>query len=159
MPTNRVTGNAKDGIVVLRVERDKEWDRIQIAERFEVPYVDYDRLSRTRQQVYRAMVEGTAHAVGKKAIERYEKLRHWRFDSSRAPFLDVSENQIDIESGLGVEQGSLITGLGRKAYVLKMWFIAPKLEVQYEVPEPEDPEVTDGFVNPYKMPAFYDLKD
>ena len=94
-PTNRVTGNARDGIVVLRVARDKEMDLVQIAERFEVPYIEI----KTPQQgmAYYAMVEGMAHAVGKHAIERYEKLRHWKFYSSRSVTLDQSEAQYDLD--------------------------------------------------------------
>ena len=164
-PTNRVTGNARDGIVVLRVARDKEMDLVQIAERFEVPYIEI----KTPQQgmAYYAMVEGMAHAVGKHAIERYEKLRHWRFYSSRSVTLDQSEAQYDLDEFrsssqkdfTAVDQGSIIDKLGKVAYVLKMWFIMPKIEVEVIEPEPDDPETSDGLVNPYKMPAFVKLEE
>lgn len=167
MPTNRVTGNARDGMVVLRVERDKEYDLVQIAERFEFPYIEFDKLSPTRKVVYVASLEKRAKEIGKQAIEKYERLRHWRFYSSRKPELDFSGVQNDLDSfrhinkqdNTGVDFGDLIHTRGNKAYVLKMWFIMPKIEVSYEVPEPDDPEVTDGMVNPYKMPAFYPLGD
>lgn len=164
-PTNRVTGNKTDGVVVLRVARDKEYDLVQIAERFEVPYTD--KLQTPQQQMaYYAMIEGTAKAVGKHAIERYEKLRHWKFYSSRPVTLDVSEAQYDLDKFrsssnaefTAVTQGSIIDDLGKVAYVLKMWFIMPKIEVEVVVPEPDDPEVTDGFVNPHKMPEFVKLE-
>lgn len=167
MPTNRVTGNARDGIVVLRTERDREYDLVQIAERFEVPYVEFQKLTPWQKLVYVASVEKTAKEVGKKAIERYENLRHWRYYSSRPPELDLSQVQNDLDSFRSIDQknlvvvdhGSLINTLGNKAYVLKLWFIVPKVEVQWETPEPDDPEVSDGMVNPYKMPAFYSLEN
>lgn len=166
-PSNRVTGNSVDGIVVLRVQRDKSWNKVQIAERFEVPYVDLTTATRDQKLAYQAMVEGTAYAVGKHAIDRYEKLRHWKFDTSRAPFLDKSEAQYDLEHFRSsstkhfdaVDQGSLLTERGMVAYVLKMWFIMPEIEVEVITPEPQDPEVTDGLVNPYKMPAYYSFEE
>lgn len=167
MPTNRVTGNARDGIVVLRVARDKEYDNVQIAERFEVPYIDLSHATHQQKLSYWAMVEGTSRAVGKLAIERYEKLRHWKFDTSKAVTLDLSEAQYDLEHFRsssqkhfeGVEQGSLVHERGMVAYVLKMWFIQPKIEVEVLIPEPDDPETSDGFVNPYKMPKFVNLEN
>ena len=164
MPTNRVTGNAKDGIVVLRVARDKEYDLVQIAERFEVPYVEI----KTPQQgrAYYAMVEGTARAVGKLAIERYDKFRHWRFYSARPVTLDVSAAQFDLDKSdsndkdpIALDQGSIIDTLGKVAYVLKMWFIVPKIEVEVITPEEHDPEASEGLVNPYKMPEYVSLEN
>ena len=163
MPINRVTGNSTDGIVVLRVARDKEYDLVQIAERFEVPYVEIK--SPQQGRAYYAMVEGTARAVGKLAIERYDKYRHWRFYSSRPVTLDVSAAQFDLDKTdsndkdpIASNQGSIIDSLGKVAYVLKMWFIIPKIEVEVITPEESDPEVSDGLVNPYKMPEYVSLE-
>lgn len=161
MPTNRVTGNAKDGIVVLRIPKDKEYDRVQIAERFEVPYAE----PKTPQQAlaYMAMVEGVMNAVVKHAVDRYEKLRHWKWDSSMPVTLDLSEAQYDLEAFRSSrydavfepqDQGSIVTKLGKKAYVAKMWFIQPKIEVEVLIPEADDPDVVDGLVNPHNMPQF-----
>lgn len=166
MPTNRVTGNAKDGIVVLRVSRDKEYDNVQIAERFEVPY--YEPKTPQQQMLYMAMIEGTMRAVVKHAVERYEKLRHWKWDSSRPVTLDLSDAQYDLETFrssrydaefTAQNQGSLIHTRGMKAYVAKMWFIQPKIEVEVITPEKDDPEVSDGLMNPYKMPQYVSLED
>lgn len=167
MPSLRVTGNATDGIVVLRVQRDKQWDKVQIAERFEVPYMDLARATPWQRKVYGAMVEGVAYEVGKRAIEKYEKLRHWKFDTSRAPFLDKSEAQYDLDEFrsssqkdfTAVDQGSIITKTGKVAYVLKMWFTMPKIEVEVIEPEPDDPDVTEGLVNPHNMKQFVSLEN
>ena len=152
----KVTRDKSGGMVVLNVEHDKEYDLVQIAERFEVPYMEI----KTPQQgrVYYAMVEGTARAVGKVAIERYEKLRHWRFYSSRPVVLDTSAAQIDLDTfgttnGIpnALNQASLIDTHGKVAYVLKMWFIMPKQRVEVITPERHDPDVSEGLVNPYNI--------
>lgn len=166
MPTNRITGNAKDGIVVLRVARDKEYDLVQIAERFEVPYAEPNELSAPSQQrAYYAMVEGMGYSVAKHAIERYEKLRHWRFESSRSVVLDKSMIQYNLDEFrksnmddiLPATPGSIIDTLGKVAYVVKLWFRMPKIEVEVIQPEPDDPETSDGFVNPHKMLPYVTL--
>lgn len=165
MSTNRVTGNSSDGIVILRVARDKEWDKVQIAERFEVPYAQPK--TPQEQMLYQAMVEGTLKAVVKHAVERYEKLRHWRWDSSMPVTLDLSDAQYDLEkfrSSRDIEfqpqtQGSIIGELGRIAYVAKMWFIMPKIEVEVVEQEATDPAAQDGFVNPHYMPNYVNLED
>jgi len=156
-PNLRVTGNAKDGIVVLRVQRDKEYDKVQIAERFEVEY--FQPKTPQEKVMYMAMVEGTMRAVVKLAVEKYERLRHWKWDSSMPVTLDLSQAQYDLDEFrsssrkdfTAVDQGSIIPKLGRKAYVAKMWFIMPKVEVEIIEPEPDDPDVTEGFVNPYNI--------
>ena len=164
MPTNRVTGNAKDGIVVLRTQRDKEYDLVQIAERFEVPYAELK--TPQQQRAYYAMVEGTARAVGKLAIQRYENIRKWKFYSARSVTLDVSAAQYDLDeldsndkNATAVNQGSIIDTLGKVAYVLKMWFIVPKIEVEVIEPEVTDPAASDGLVNPFKMPKYVSLEN
>lgn len=162
----QVRQNSRDGsMMVLKVEHDKEFDLVQIAERFEVPYMEI----KTKGQglAYYAMVEGTARSVGKHAIETYERLRGWRYYSSRRPVLDVSEAQYDLDTFrssnrkdfTAVEQGSIIDSKGTVAYVIKLWFIMPKQRVEVITPEPDDPDVTDGMVNPYNIKDFVTLPD
>lgn len=159
----RVTGNKNDGIVVLKVEHDKEYDLMQIAERFEVPYFEPKNPWQAMQ--YLAMIEGVAHAVGKKAIERYEKLRHWRYYSARSFYLDKSDVQYDLDDFSSssqrdfdaVEHGSLLTKKGMVGYVIKMWFIVPKIQVEVIKDDPTDPDTVDGFVNEHNMFKDVDL--
>lgn len=168
MPTNRVTGNAKDGIVVLRVARDKEYDKVQIAERFEVPYIEItDATPMHIRMAYAAMVEVKMRETVKHAAATYERLRHWKWDSSMPVTLDISDSQYDLDEFRSsrfdadfkaVDQGSIIDKKGLVAYVAKMWFIQPKIEVEVIEPEPDDPEVQDGMVNPHYMPQFVSLE-
>lgn len=163
----RVTGDLKSGLVILNVKHDTEYDLMQIAERFEVPYADIDNLHPWKRVIYFAMIHQRAKETAKIAIERYERLRHWRFKSDMPVELDQSEAQYDLDkfrSSLtkdfqAVNQGSNIDELGTVAYVVKLWFIVPKVRVEVIEDEPDDPESTDGIMNKYKMPEFAKLGD
>ena len=157
--------NSDGSVLIINTEHDKEYDRIQIAERFEVPYLDMRRASRMQRIKWLAMVEVVSKEVGRKAIWRYERLRHWKFCSDREVVLDQSAAQYDLDQFssstqkdfTAVEQGSNIDRLGTVAYVLKMWFIMPKQRVEVITPEVTDPDVSDGMVNPYNISEFVDL--
>ena len=161
----RISGNSVDGMVTIRVPFDTEYDLVQIAERFEVPYMEIK--SKGQGMAYYAMVEGTARSIGKHAIETYERLRHWRYYSSRPPVLDVSEAQYDLDtfrsssnkSFTAINQGSNIDSLGTVAYVIKLWFIVPKIRTEVITSEKSDPDVTDGLVNPHNITNFVPLPD
>ena len=162
----QVRRDSKDNSVfVINTEYDTEYDRVQIAERFEVPYIDMARASRMQRLKWLAMVEVVSKEVGRNAIWKYERLRHWKFCSERPVVLDQSEAQYDLEQFTSstqkdfkaVEQGSNIDTIGKVAYVLKMWFIMPKQRVEVITPEPGDPDVVDGMVNPYNITPLTDL--
>ena len=159
--------STKESYLILNVEHDKEYDLMQIAERFEVPYVDLDRCTTNQRKAYAAMMEVKSKQVGKYAIETYTRLRHWKFYDKRPVELDTSEGQIDLDEFStsrkvllpGVNQGSIIDRKGTVAYVLKMWFIVPKQRVEVITPEPDDPDVEDGFVNPHNIEGYQATKD
>ena len=152
----RVTGTPSTGMVVLNVEHDKEYDLMQVAERFEIDY--YEPKTPRQKLVYLAALDARAHEVGKHAISTYERLKGWRFYSSRKVTLDLSEAQYELDkAGEAVDHGQLLQVRGKKAYVVKIWFIVPKQRIEVITPEPDDPDVTDGFVNPYNIKEFVDL--
>jgi len=138
--------------MLISVVPDTTWDTQVINERFEVP-------ADMRPQ----LIEVVGYAVAKKAIERYEKLRHWKFDDSFTPIIDVSNIQMDldytdspntpVDIG-GVDQGHLFHRKGLKAYVIKMRFITQNVVVNNI-----DPEVgrADGFINPDEDPRPADI--
>jgi hypothetical protein len=163
----RVTGNSTDGMVILNVQHDTEYDLMQIAERFEVPYADVENLHPWKKVIYLAMVHQRAKEAAKLAVERYERLRHWRFKSSMPVEIDYSDAQYDLSifrSSLqtnftAVDQGSNIDSLGTIAYVVKLWFVVPKIRVEVIKDEVTDPGSVDGFVNEHKMPDYVKLED
>lgn len=151
-----------DSVLVINVEHDKEYDLMQIAERFELPYIELDRATKQDKLKYLALIEVTAKQTAKYAIEKYERLRHWKFYNTANPKyrvqVDESDAQIDFDifgsTGLvpaGLDQGSLNTTHGRMAYVVKLWFIVPKQRIEVINPEVTDPDVEDGLVNPYNI--------
>jgi hypothetical protein len=163
----RVTGNLKDGMVILNVQHDTEYDLMQIGERFEVPYADMDSMHEWQKVIYVAMIHQRAKEAAKLAVERYERLRHWRFKSSMPVEIDYSEAQYDLNvfrSSLAtdftaVDEGSNIDSLGTVAYVVKLWFVVPKIRVEVIKDEITDPGSNDGFVNEHKMTNYAKLGD
>lgn len=149
----------KDSYLILNVEHDKEYDLMQIAERFEVPYVDLENLSKNQRMAYEAMIEVKSREVGKHAIETYTRLKKWKFYDKRPVELDLSDAQYNLDEFAtsrnvllpAVDQFSLRDQFGKMAYVLKMWFIVPKQRVEVIIPEQDDPDVVDGLVNPYNI--------
>jgi hypothetical protein len=159
---------ANDSVLILNVRHDKEYDLMQIAERFEVPYADLENMQEWQKVIYIAMVHQRAKEAAKLAVERYERLRHWRFKSDMPVELDYSQAQYDLDkfrsnlpagSIAAVDQGTNIDQLGTVAYVVKLWFVVEKVKVETIEDEPDDPASTDGFVNKYHMPEFAKLED
>lgn len=163
----RVTGNLDSGLVILKVQRDNEYDLMQIAERFVVPYGDVARMKPQEKLLYVAMIDQRAREAAKLAVEKYERLRHWRFKSDMPVEVDESDAQFDLEhfrssfrkDFAAVDQGSIIQELGLIAYVVKLWFIVPKITVEVIEDEPDDPDTIDGFVNSHKMEEYVKLGD
>lgn len=162
-----IFGTPKDGMHVINVEHDTEWDLMQIAERFEVPYLDFNRASDSQKLAYIAMLEVKSKAVGKKAIETYTRLKHWKFYDKRPVELDLSAANIDLDPFRtsrdivvqAADQGSGLESLGTIAYVLKMWFVVQKIRVEVIKPEVDDEDVTDGLVNPHKIDGYLTSKN
>lgn len=153
--------------MILNVEHDKEWDLMLIAERFEVQYVDLARLTKNQKLAYQAMLEVKSRQVGKRAIDTYTRLKKWKFYDKRPVELDLSASNIDLDEFrsssathfTAVNQGSLIDTKGMVAYVLKMWFIVPKIRVEVIKPEVDDEDVTDGLVNPFNIDGYLSAKN
>jgi len=151
-------------MMVLKVEPDKTFDLMQISERFEVPYEE----PKTPQEVqqYAARIQTAAKLYAKEAINTYTRLRKWKFYDKRPVELDTSNAQYDLDEFRtsrnvllpAVDQGSLTTKKGMVAYVIKIWFVVPKIIVETVKPEIDDPDTTDGFVNPYNITDFVPLE-
>lgn len=163
MPGIHIFGK-QSNMLVLNVEHDKEYDLTQIAERFEVPYAELK--NKYQEMAYYAMVEVKAKEVARHAVSTYERLYHWRFYSSRKPVIDTSEIQYDLDDfrsfnskdSIAVDAGSNIDKLGTVAYVVKLWFITPKVRVEVITPESSDPDVVDGLVNLHNITEFTPLE-
>src|SRR3990167_5338306 len=155
--------------MIIRTIPDKQYDLVQIAERFTVPYYFNPEYAKTPTQHAKALdaLKRKAAEVVKFAVWKYERLQHWQWKTNLPVELDFSQAQYDLDifaagpgkGQLAVNQGQLLDKLCDVAYVVKLWFIQPKIRVEVITPEPTDPAVTDGFVNPYKMPAFVELED
>ena len=145
------------GQFVLKVQPDKEYDLMEVSERFEVPYLEPKTLQ--GQQNYYNLIKVMATQTAKHAIYTYERLRHWKFYDKKPIQLDESQAQYDLDifrssrniDHVGVNQGSLIDEKGKVAYVVKLWFVVPKFRVEVIKPEVNDEDVTDGLVNPYNI--------
>lgn len=162
-----IFGTPQTSMMILNVERDTEYDLMRIAERFEVPYMDTTRMSINARKAYGAMIEVKSREVGKHAIYQYERLKKWKFYDKRPVELDISDANYDLDEFStsrnvplnGVMQGSLIDTKGMVAYVLKMWFIVPKIRVEVITPEVDDEDVTDGLVNPFNIDGYLTSKN
>lgn len=153
-----------NSMMVLKVEPDKTFDLMQISERFEVPYEEI--LTEQQGKIYAARVMVAARLYAKQAIETYTRLRKWKFYDKRPVELDQSSAQYDLDEFRtsrnvllpAVEQGSIIDKKGMVAYVVKLWFVVPKIIVEVVTPEKDDPDTIDGFVNPHNITDFVPLE-
>ena len=141
---------------------------MEVAERFTVPYWYDARLALTQYESEKAQqaLKLKGYEVAKYAISKYERLHHWTWFKKIPPVIDYSDAQYDfsifanpLNTNLAVNQGQLLNGPGDVAFVIKLWFIVPKIRVEVITPEATDPGSTDGFVNPYYMPEFVSLKE
>ena len=127
----------------LRIQPDTTWGLEEIRERFEVP-----------ADMPPSMVEMVGRKVASAAIERYERLKHWKFRADIPVVLDVSALQTDLsltasplvrknlDALQAVDQGILQIRTGMKAYVMVMTFETQKIvHIEQEVSRNE------GFLN------------
>lgn len=103
------------------------------------------------------LIKVIARKVGERAIERYTKLRKWRFvnDSAHPVTLDLSDLQLDLtdhqfathsKTAIAVDSNLMSVRRGITAYVLKMYFETDLIPVVLpETPE-EDYGHKEGFL-------------
>jgi len=141
----------------LKIVPDTTWSLEEVRERFEVPIeMIPGPLDLPHQTLHKlARIEGIGRVVASKAIERYEKLRHWRFRDDIPVVLDVSELQTDLDLTssptlktddlVAFDQGILTSRKATKAYVMVLTFETQqiiKAVIDDEVGRPE------GIINP-----------
>lgn len=110
-----------------------------IHERFEVPAdsVPNDKDTKDQRAFKLIFIEQCAKRAGDQAIEKYTRLRKWRFRDDLPVELDESILQLDLDdwefsnpnaiSPIAKDRGQLFTKKGKFAYVLKMWFETPEI--------------------------------
>jgi len=138
MPGNKV----KDGVIYTP---DREYGLEQKLERFEMAY------SSTFSPQFPAMLEAAAKQTARLAAEKYERLGH-HFRSDMPVSVDQSDLQVDVEDfrsldaehNLAQDKGNWHTSQDRIAFVVKMWYVVPKVRV--DVFEPHELAEPDGFV-------------
>ena len=149
MPGNKV----KDGIIY---SPDKEYTLERKLERFELP-ADMEHDIR-----FPAMLETAAKNTARLAAEKYAKIgHHWRSDLPTE--VDLSELQISLDDFGStshdvdaVNQGEALKyKYNRTAYVVKMWYVVPKIRV--EVFDNDELAEADGFVR--ELPADGEIEE
>lgn len=152
----------------LIVRPDTTWNLECIRERFEVPEDSVpSALDTPAQFAFKSLfIDACAKEAGKKAIAKYERLRHWKFRDDIPVELDESELQFDIDdweftspvskSPFAVDQGHLRFRQSKHAYVIKLWFETQELQtVVYDSDEyghPEGYSVEEEVWQPYNTP-------
>ena len=143
-----------------------------IRERFEVPAdaVPHPNDTDSQRAFKLIFIQECAKIAGQRAIERYERLRHWRFLDSIPVELDESSIQLDLDdyefssplstSPMAKDQGHLTLKKQTHAYVLKMWFVTQEIQAIVWKSDPQqtfEDELThaEGLANPEEVNQHY----
>lgn len=133
---------------------DTEYGLECIPEMFEIPLEivpnEFDTKERRVMKVL--FIEAVAKKTGQYAIEKYEKLRHWKFRDDIPVQIDESVLDFDFEDfefSSPLSKDPIAKDMGwkkkSKSYVIKLWFETQKIRtVQFE---PKDQEYTAGAVS------------
>lgn len=139
------------------IKPDTSWNLECIRERFEVPADAVPSPTDTPEQAaFKALfIEACAKKAGERAIEYYEKFRHWRFRDDIPVELDESEIQVDVEdyefasplstAPIAVNQGHLTLKTSKHAYVIKLWFETQQIQAVVFKPDNEEEEIKGVF--------------
>lgn len=140
-----------------------------IRERFEVPMDAVPAQSDTpAQRAFKLLfIESCAKKTGERAIQYYEKFRHWKFRDDIPVELDESELQIDpedyefasplVKNPTAVDQGHLTLKTSKYAYVVKLWFETQ--QIQTVVWEPDAYGHAEGFATEDEVLNAYEKEE
>ena len=149
------------------VKPDTSWGLECIRERFEIPFDAVpDEFDTPAQRAFKVLfIESCAKKSAEKAIETYEKFRHWKFRADMPVELDESELQLDIDDWeftsplskdpIAKNQGHLKDKASKKAYVVKLWFEVPQIQAVVFTPDTPEEEVH-GVFGPESGMAYED---
>ena len=144
---------------------DTTWGLECIRERFEIPIeIEPNSMDNQDMVAKKALfIEAVARKAGEIAVEKYTRLRHWKFRDDIPVQIDESDLQFDPDAWdfsspastdpIAVDQRMhLFKSRATKAYVIKLWFETQLIQTTVFEPSLDEEGHSEGYITTEEIP-------